>query len=90
MESVSYPVTIAPVAHPDRIRRSETRRDSGRESAFARTLRRRREDPDTEDSPEDGTPERGPVPEEGAAAGQGANDGPPDDGAPRKLIDVRV
>jgi hypothetical protein len=77
------------VAHPDRIQRSETRRDSGRESVFARTLRRRREDPDTQDPPEDGTPERGPVPEDGAAA-QGAIDGPPDDGAPRKLIDVRV
>lgn len=90
MEPVSYPVTIAPVAHPDRIRRSETRRDSGRESAFARTLRRRRENPDTQDPPEDGTPERPAILEEGEAAAKAAVEGPPDDGAPRKLIDVRV
>jgi hypothetical protein len=78
------------VAHPDRIQRSETRRDSGRESAFARTLRRRREDDDSQEPPKDGTPEWAAVLEQGAAAGKDAVDGPPDDGAPRKLVDVRV
>ena len=53
MEPVIYPTTIAPVAHPDRVKRPEPRRDGDRESAFARYLRRRQEDPDARDSPED-------------------------------------
>ena len=93
MEPVTYPTAIPPVAHPDRIKRSEPRRDNGKESAFARYLRRRQEDPDARDAPEDEAPPPGAA----SAAEHGQSGGETDagnavaaPGAARKLIDVRV
>lgn len=93
MEPVIYPSVIPRVAHPDRVKRSEPRRDNGKESAFARTLRRRQEDPDARDAPED----EAPPPDAASAAepreGGGRRDdghAPAEPGAARKLIDVRV
>jgi hypothetical protein len=80
------------VAHPDRIHRSESRRDSGKESAFARQLRRRREDPDSQDPHEDQSPpEPAPSTELRAGTVQTDADGQPAGSAPAKrMIDVRV
>ncbi len=93
MEPVIYPTAIPPVAHPDRIKRSEPRRDNGKESAFARYLRRRQEDPDARDSPEEaetppGVPPAAEPREE--AGGADAGHAPAEQRAARKLIDVRV
>lgn len=93
MEPVIYPTTIAPVAHPDRVKRPEPRRDGDRESAFARYLRRRQEDPDARDSPEDADsrPAAAPAAERReSAGGTTAVPEPADPGAAKKLIDVRV
>lgn len=93
MEPVIYPTAIPRVAHPDRVKRSEPRRDNGKESAFARHLRRRQEDPDARDSPGDGNlpPDAasGPEPREGSG-GTDAGHAAPEQGTARKLIDVRV
>jgi hypothetical protein len=93
VEPVIYPTTIAPVAHPDRVKRPEPRRDGDRESAFARYLRRRQEDPDARDSPEDADsrPAAAPAAERRESAGGAtAVPEPADPGAAKKLIDVRV
>ena len=92
MEPVIYPTAIPPVAHPDRIQRSESRRDNGKESAFARTLRRRQEDPDARDAPEDGGCPSGDASAEPREGDGKADAGPAADGqgTARRLIDVRV
>jgi len=93
VEPVIYPTTIAPVAHPDRVKRPEPKRDGDRESAFARYLRRRQEDPDARDSPEDADsrPAAAPAAERRESAGGAtAVPEPADPGAAKKLIDVRV
>lgn len=93
MEPVHYPAAVAPVAHPDRIKRPDPRRDSGKESAFARYLRRRRDDPDEHDAPEDADPGRDSttVIEHPERAGRSdAADETTGQGPSKKLIDVRV
>lgn len=92
MEPVIYPTTIAPVAHPDRVKRPEPRRDGDRESAFARYLRRRQEDPDARDSPEDAESRQAAAPaaELRESAGENSVHEAADPGAAKKLIDVRV
>jgi hypothetical protein len=93
VEPVIYPTAIPPVAHPDRIQRSESRRDNGKESAFARTLRRRQEDPDARDAPEDGGSPPGAASAAEPRAGAGGTDAGPaadEQGAAGRRIDVRV
>jgi len=93
VEPVIYPTTIAPVAHPDRVKRPEPRRDGDRESAFARYLRRRQEDPDARDSPEDAEPRQAAAlaaEHRESVGGANAVPEPADSGAGKKLIDVRV
>jgi hypothetical protein len=93
VEPVIYPATIAPVAHPDRVKRPEPRRDGDRESAFARYLRRRQEDPDARDSPEDAESRQAAAPAaelRESAGGENSVHEAADPGAAKKLIDVRV
>ena len=88
MEPVIYPATITPVAHPDRIKRPESGRDKGKESPFTRYLRRRQEDPDGHDPPEDENAGRDPT-----ASAESRDSGRVDatgEGPVKKLIDVRV
>jgi hypothetical protein len=93
VEPVIYPTAIVPVAHPDRIKRPEPRRDNGKESAFARYLRRRQGDADAHESPADAEPPPSPAhaaETRESSGGANATQEPADQGASKKLIDVRV
>ncbi|MGE5255953.1 MAG: hypothetical protein ACM3KE_04740 [Hyphomicrobiales bacterium] len=94
MDPVIFPTTIAPVNQPDRVKRTKSREDSGKESAFAKQLRKEQQnssDPQQTDEEEEDAAQ--------ASTGQEDEDGssrriPQDDGRiqgpSKKLIDVRV
>ena len=95
MEPVIFPTTIAPVIQTDRVKRTKSRKDSGRESAFSRQLRKEQKNPSDAQAPE----EEGADASAGTAADEeaeapGARRTSPDDGQVKesfkKLIDVRA
>jgi len=94
MEPVIFPTTIAPVNQPDRVKRTKPREDSGKESAFAKQLRK--EQQNSSDSQQAAEEDEDAAP---ASAAEEDEDGntrriPQDDGRvqepSKKLIDVRV
>ena len=95
MEPVIFPTTIAPVIQTDRVKRAKPREDSGRESAFAKQLRKEQQN--------SSDPQQAPEEDENASAAAPAAENdeeanarriPQDDGRvnepSKKLIDVRV
>lgn len=84
MEPVVLPKVIAPVTRTDRVRRAQPREESGHGSAFARYLRKEKENPpETEAAPpEDAAEASGP---ETSAPLTGAG-GPPGS----RRVDIRV
>ncbi len=94
MEPVIFPTTIAPVIQADRVKRTKPREDSGKESAFAKQLRKEQENPsDPQQTPEEDedAPSASAAEEDEDAS---ARQIPQDDGRvnepSKKLIDVRV
>lgn len=94
MEPVIFPTTIAPVNQADRVKRTKTREDSGKESAFAKQLRKEQQNhSDSQQTPgedEDAAPASAAAEDEDESARRI----PQDDGRvqepSKKLIDVRV
>ena len=66
MEPVIFPTTIAPVIQADRVKRAKSRRDSGRDSAFSRQLRREQENPSDAQEPAEGGVDASTAPAEEA------------------------
>jgi hypothetical protein len=94
MDPVIFPTTIAPVNQPDRVKRTKPRGDSGKESAFAKQLRKEQQNPSdpqqTAEEEEDAAPASTDQEDENGSSRQI----PRDDGRvqepSRKMIDVRV
>jgi hypothetical protein len=94
MEPVIFPTTIAPVVQTDRVKRAKSREESGKDSTFAKQLRKEQENPSD--------PQQTPAEDEDASPAAVAEDNedpsarriPQDDGRveepAKKLIDVRV
>jgi hypothetical protein len=94
MEPVIFPTTIAPVGQTDRVKRTKPREDSGKESAFAKQLRKEQENPsDPQQAPEEDA-DASPVPPAEDDKDSSARGMPQDDGRvkepSKKLIDVRA
>jgi hypothetical protein len=94
MEPVIFPTTIAPVIQTDRVKRTKPREDSGKESSFAKQLRKKQENPSDSQQASEEEPDASPAAAAGDEEDAGARRTPPDDGQAKepakKLIDVRV
>ena len=94
MEPVIFPTTIAPVNHPDRVKRTKARKDSGKESALGKQLRK--EQQNSSDPQQAAEEEEDAVPASEAQEDEDESTRriPQDDGRvqepSKKLIDVRV
>lgn len=94
MESVIFPTTIAPVKQPDRVKRAKPREDSGKESPFAKQLRK--EQQNSSDSQQTAEEDEEAAPASAAEEDEAGSTRrmPQDDGRvqepSKKLIDVRV
>jgi len=95
MVPVIFPTTIAPVIQTDRVKRTKSRKDSGRGSAFSRQLRKEQENPsDAQEPGEEDADASAATAAEAEAEGPDARRIIRDDGRAqepfKKLIDVRV